>query len=129
MSAPPPPPDVPDEDIVARFRDDPLRRFLGPPATYAFTRFAILRLLGLVYFVAFLSAAWQSAPLLGPRGLLPADALLARMLAQAGSRSTAFRSAPTLFLWTGASDAALSCVCWAGALLSLAVLAGVTNAL
>src|SRR5262245_55243291 len=103
MSAPLPPENVPDEDAVARFRDDPLRRFLGAHATYTFTRFAILRLLGLVYFVAFFSAARQAAPLLGPRGLLPADAFLARMLAQAGSRGTAFRSAPTLFLWTGAS--------------------------
>jgi hypothetical protein len=118
----------PDEDAVAAFREDPLRRFLGPRATYFFTRFVLLRLLGLVYFVAFFSAVRQLGPLLGHRGLLPADAYLSRVVAEAGSRWGALRETPTLFLWTGASDTALSAVCWVGTLLSLAVLAGVTNA-
>src|SRR5262249_24652383 len=120
MTTPREPPDPVDEDVAA-FRDDPLRRFLGPRATYVLTRFAVLRLLGLVYFVAFSSAVRQIGPLIGPRGLLPADRLLAEDVAAAGSRGAAFWHAPTLFFWTGASDAALAGVCWAGTLLSLAV--------
>jgi Lipase maturation factor len=117
-----------DEDAVAAFRDGPLRRFLAPRATYLFTRFAVLRLLGLVYFVAFFSAVRQVGPLIGHRGLLPADALLAGEVAEAGSRSAAFWEVPTLFVWTRASDAVLLGACWVGTLLSLAVLAGVTHA-
>jgi hypothetical protein len=133
MAAPTPPleRELSDRDSdVAAFRDTtPLRRFLGPRATWFFTRFAILRLLGLVYFVAFFSAVRQARPLIGHRGLLPADAFLDRVLAELGSRGAAFREVPTLFLWTGASDAAIAAVCWAGTLLSLAVIAGVSNAI
>jgi hypothetical protein len=117
------------EDDVASFHDHPLRRFLGPPVTYVFTRFVFLRLLGLVYFVAFFSAVRQIRPLVGPRGLLPASAFLAQVVAEAGSRGEAFRQLPTLFWWTGASDAALAAVCWAGTLISIAVVLGVTNAI
>jgi len=39
---------------------------------YWLTRFAILRLLGFVYFFAFLSLACQVLPLIGSDGLLPA---------------------------------------------------------
>jgi hypothetical protein len=119
-----------DDDAEAAFRDEPWWRFLEqrPRATYVFTRFAVLRLLGLVYFVAFYSAVRQLGPLIGPRGLLPADVLLWGEVATAGSRAAAFWQSPTIFLWTGASEAALAAVCWVGTLLSLAVLAGVTNA-
>jgi hypothetical protein len=58
----------PDEDDVPAFRQHPLRRLLGPPRTYVLTRFVLLRLLGLVYLVAFLVAARQNGPLLGHRG-------------------------------------------------------------
>jgi len=39
--------------------------------TYWLTRFAILRLLGLVYFIAFWTLVHQGLPLLGTHGLLP----------------------------------------------------------
>ena len=39
--------------------------------TYWLARFVILRLLGLVYLVAFLTAAKQIVPLIGAKGLLP----------------------------------------------------------
>src|ERR1700730_9230917 len=44
--------------------------------SYWLTRFAILRLLGFVYAVAFLVAANQILPLIGADGLLPRGALL-----------------------------------------------------
>lgn len=43
--------------------------FDAPTAWYA--RFAVQRLLGLTYLIAFLSAAHQFVPLLGERGLEP----------------------------------------------------------
>jgi hypothetical protein len=118
-----------DSDVDVRaFRDDPLRRFIGPRATYVFTRFVLLRLLGFVYFVAFFTAARQAGPLIGPHGLLPADAFLARLVESYGSRGRAFVEVPSLFFFTGASDAALGAVAWTGTLLSLAVVVGATNA-
>ncbi|HEY6865721.1 MAG TPA: lipase maturation factor family protein, partial [Candidatus Eisenbacteria bacterium] len=42
-------------------------------SSFWLTRFLILRLLGFVYFFAFLSAARQVLPLLGSDGLTPAS--------------------------------------------------------
>ncbi|TMA42269.1 MAG: lipase maturation factor family protein, partial [Deltaproteobacteria bacterium] len=55
------------------------------PQTYWLTRFLVLRLLGLVYFVAFLSLAHQVLPLIGTDGLLPAAPFLDRLAAHVGS--------------------------------------------
>jgi hypothetical protein len=90
-------------------------------------RFVILRLLGLVYLMAFLTLVWQGPALLGPRGLLPIDGYLADVAAQAGSRASGFWEVPSLF-WFGASDRALRAAGWIGATLSLAMVAGYTNA-
>jgi hypothetical protein len=91
-------------------------------------RFVILRLLGLVYLMAFLTLVWQGPALLGPRGLLPIDSYLADVAAEAGSRAAGFWELPSLF-WFGAGDGALRAAGWLGAALSLALLAGYTNAL
>src|SRR2546426_10635105 len=48
-----------------------LRDWMGEPSSYWLTRFVILRLLGLVYFVAFLSLSRQVLPLIGGHGRLP----------------------------------------------------------
>jgi hypothetical protein len=80
-----------------------------------------------VYLVAFLCALRQGRPLIGHEGLLPADLFLARVAARAGSPLAAYWALPTLF-WIDASDKALNAVAWAGALLSLVVLAGFANA-
>ena len=66
----------------------------------------ILRLLGLVYLMAFLTLVWQGPALLGPQGLLPIDSYLADVAAEAGSRAAGFWQLPSLF-WFGASDGAL----------------------
>jgi hypothetical protein len=43
----------------------------GDPPTYWLTRFVILRLLGVIYAIAFLVAINQVIPLIGADGLLP----------------------------------------------------------
>ena len=96
--------------------------------TYWLTRFLVLRLLGLVYFVAFLSLAQQVLPLLGSRGLLPVTAYLERVATQYGSRLAGCAHEPSL-LWIGASDATLLALAWLGVALSGLVLLGFANVL
>jgi len=100
----------------------------GSKPTYQYTRFLILRLLGFVYFFAFLSLALQVVPLVGQDGLLPANTFLEAVRAQAGSRLGAFLELPGFF-WLGLSDRLLVVMAWTGAALSLAVLLGCANAL
>lgn len=107
----------------------PLRRWIegqGRPS-YVLTRFVLLRLLGLVYFVAFMSALLQARGLVGEHGLLPMRAWLSALARVSGGRGLAFVRAPSLF-WIDASDTSLVVVCALGAILSLAVVVGVTNA-
>src|SRR5437899_5509200 len=93
---------------------------LAGRATYVFTRFVILRLLGLVYVVAFLCLVRQQEPLIGAHGLLPAARFLDQVRAAAGSRGAAVLELPTLF-WLGCSDAALRLAAWIGLVLAGAV--------
>lgn len=96
--------------------------------SYWLTRFVILRLLGLVYFVAFLVAARQIVPLIGRDGLLPAEMFLRRVQAHYGSGLSAFLQVPSLF-WFNVSDGFLVAVAWVGVALSLVVLLGYANAI
>jgi len=98
-----------------------------PKPTYGLTRFAILRLLGFVYAVAFLVAANQILPLIGSDGLLPVGAFLGRVGDALGSREAGFMRLPSIF-WIGHSDGALLGAAWAGFALSCAVMAGFANA-
>src|SRR5471030_2952050 len=91
-----------------RASDFVIRHFARSATDYHLTRFLLLRLLGLVYFFAFLAAANQLVPLIGHRGLLPADLYLERL---------------------GDSDPSLQIVSWIGLALSLAVLLGYANAI
>ena len=96
--------------------------------TYWLTRFAILRLLGLVYAVAFLVAANQVLPLIGSDGLLPVGAYLGRVREALGSTGAGFARLPSVF-WFAHSDGALLAAAWTGFALSLAVAAGFANAI
>lgn len=98
----------------------------GP--TYWLTRFAILRLLGLVYAVAFLVAINQLIPLIGSNGLLPVAAYLKQVSTALGSDGAGFWRLPSLF-WLRHSDATLLTAAWIGFALSCIVLAGYANAL
>jgi Lipase maturation factor len=96
--------------------------------TYWLTRFLILRLLGLVYAVAFLVAIHQIIPLIGEHGLLPVGIFLKNAAGVFGSRSAGFFRIPSIF-WFGHSDSDLLTAAWIGFLLSCVVLAGFANAL
>ncbi len=98
-----------------------------PRATYWLTRFVVLRLLGLVYFIAFLSLAQQVLPLIGENGLLPVQSYLARAEAHVGSLFDAFLRFPSLF-WLDASDGFLTAMAYGGAAVSFVVLCGYANA-
>jgi hypothetical protein len=88
----------------------------------------ILRLLGLVYTMAFLTLAQQGPALLGPRGLLPIDSYLAQVATEAGSRGRGFWMLPSVFWWSS-TDGAIAAVGWVGVGLGLIVLAGYANAI
>src|SRR5258705_7846774 len=76
--------------------------------TYWLTRFVILRLLGLVYLAAFLTAARQIVPLIGAHGLLPIGQFLARVRRSLGSTSAGFFRPPSLFWWDHSDPAPLA---------------------
>src|SRR5262245_2809174 len=107
--------------------DAPAGRSSDTP-TYTLTRFLILRLLALVYCMAFLVAARQFEPLLGSGGLLPATQFLAHVRDASDSGLDAVLSLPTLF-WFDCSDQTLRLAAWLGVGLSVAALLGVSNAL
>ena len=96
--------------------------------TYWLARFVILRRLGLVYLVAFLTAAKQIVPLIGAKGLLPVGQFLARVRKSLGLTQAGFVRRPSLFWWNH-SDAALLATAWTGVALSAVVLCGWSNAL
>ncbi|HEY1764109.1 MAG TPA: lipase maturation factor family protein [Opitutaceae bacterium] len=99
-----------------------------PPTTYWLTRFLILRLLGVVYAVAFLVAANQLLPLIGSEGLLPVGAYLDHVRQALGSTGAAFSRLPSLF-WYVHTDYALMAVSWVGFAFACLVALGYANAL
>jgi hypothetical protein len=99
----------------------------GSPLTYWLTRFMILRLLGLIYAVAFLVAINQIIPLIGANGLLPIGIYLKQVSAALGSAGAGFVRLPSLF-WLWHSDTALLTVSWIGFIISLVVVSGYANA-
>jgi hypothetical protein len=88
------------------------------------TRWLFLRLVGLVYAVAFASLAVQVAGLIGPSGLTPAGPYLERAHAMYGG--SAYRMLPTVF-WLGAGDTALTLAAWTGVVLAILITAGVAT--
>jgi len=95
---------------------------------YWLTRFMILRLLGIIYAVAFLVAIGQIVPLIGSDGLTPVGLYLERVSQALGSDFNGFIRLPSLF-WFGHSDTFLIIMAWTGFLLSLVIVAGYANAL
>jgi len=87
----------------------------GPPG-YLLPRWLFLRALGVIYFSAFYSLAFQIRGLLGPDGLLPAGMYLDQ-IAEVLGRSR-YWYASTL-LWLGSSDRALMALCWIGMIASV----------
>jgi hypothetical protein len=100
----------------------------GIPRTYWLTRFVILRLLGILYAVAFLVAIHQIVPLIGSNGLLPVGDYLERVGDAFGSPQAGFMRLPSIF-WFAHSDTSLLLVAWIGFILSCIVIAGYANSL
>lgn len=97
---------------------------LPASATYRYSRFFLLRLLGAIYFVAFLAAWKQVVPLVGARGLLPAHLFLDEIRRAGGG----FLDLPSLF-WIDVTDVAMRGGSALGLVVSFAVALGLTNAL
>jgi hypothetical protein len=99
----------------------------GTVRTYWLTRFVILRLLGIIYAIAFLVAITQAVPLIGSNGLTPVGIYLDYVSRALGSEGAGFMRLPSLF-WLWHSDTALLMVAWTGFVLSCIVIVGYANA-
>jgi hypothetical protein len=91
---------------------------------YLLSRWLFLRLLGVVYAVAFASLAVQVTGLVGSGGILPVRDFLARAHALYGG--AAYRLFPTL-CWLDAGDGMLRGLAWGGVALALLLVAGVAQ--
>ena len=95
------------------------------PVRYVVTRWLFLRLLGLVYLIAFWSLLVQIPGLIGRRGILPAEDYLDEV--QANTDRERYWQFPTL-AWINAGDSFLKGIAATGAVLSALVLLGVDSA-
>src|SRR5262249_35934965 len=84
-------------------------------STYGLSAWIFLRVLGLIYLVAFVSLAVQVKGLSGKEGIVPASDL---MQSRKTSRGRGFCRLPTLF-WFGTSDFLLLLLSWGGAALAM----------
>jgi predicted DCC family thiol-disulfide oxidoreductase YuxK len=111
-------------NLIARHRGAAYRwsRLLwGPeryPPGYHLVSWLFLRLLGLTFFVAFVSIGSQVTGLIGAEGILPVSEKLAETANQQGAWR--YWLAPTLF-WLNSSDTALLSACLVGAAASALV--------
>ena len=114
--------------FVARNRPifSALTRWLWGPAlerpTYFLSRWMFLRLLGIVYLIAFLSLWVQLDGLVGSNGILPATEYFNRVSERIGPER--YRLLPTLF-WLYPSDGFAHVLCAGGTLLSVLLVVGV----
>jgi len=92
------------------------------PVTFAGSRWLFLRLLGIVYLIAFVSLAVQITGLVGEHGLRPVGEFLGQVRGRFGA--SAYYNWPTL-LWISPSDAWLSSLCWIGIAASLLLIVGI----
>ncbi|MGH8093181.1 MAG: lipase maturation factor family protein [Chthoniobacterales bacterium] len=103
-------------------------RALPDRDSYWLTRFLILRLLGIVYAIAFLVAANQIIPLVGSDGLLPLGNFVSNVRSALSGSLGAFLRLPSIF-WFNHSDGALLVSAWIGFALSCVVASGYANAI
>ncbi|MEO8439644.1 MAG: lipase maturation factor family protein [Spartobacteria bacterium] len=89
--------------------------------TYYHARSWFLRLIGLIYLIAFLSFWVQADGLIGTGGMMPVRQFLDSARAQLGTQ--AYLVLPTL-CWLNSSDAFLHFLCGAGAIFSLLLVVG-----
>ena len=92
------------------------------PITYRLTRGLFLRLMGLVYLIAFLSLWPQLHGLVGSKGILPVAPFLESVHQAAGAES--YWRVPTL-TWINSSDAFLNALCITGVVAAAMLIIGV----
>jgi len=92
------------------------------PARFASTQWLFLRLLAIVYAIAFASLGVQVDGLIGSRGILPAGDFL-NAVAQSLSGPTRYMAMPTVF-WMNASDGMFRGVSIAGVALAVLLFLG-----
>jgi lipase maturation factor 1 len=92
------------------------------PDSYVMTRWVFLRLLGLIYLIAFSSLGIQVTGLIGEQGVLPVRPYLERIKKSLGRQGYALY--PSL-AWLACGDTALLGMCLAGSVLALLLLFGV----
>ncbi len=96
------------------------------PSNCSVSRWLFLKLLALVYLIAFLSLWVQIDGLAGSNGILPADSFLKRVSEVVGVER--YWRLPTL-CWVNASDTMLNGLCAGGCLLAILLLADLAPAL
>lgn len=94
---------------------------LEPAEQYRLSSWLFIRLLAVIYFIAFLSLAVQIAGLVGPNGILPFGERLEEIYANLGPQ--AWWRLPTLF-WLGSNNLSLQFVAYAGCFFSVALFLG-----
>lgn len=97
------------------------RRLLETADEYRLSTWLFLKLLAVIYFVAFLSLAVQITGLVGPQGILPFGERLADIYENLGPQ--AWWRLPTLF-WLGSNNLSLQVVAYAGCFFSITLLFG-----
>jgi len=110
-------------EALAESVEEPFAWLVGRPqrSTYSVSGWLFLRILGLVYLIAFLSLWTQVQGLIGPGGILPAQDFLNLLGHDFGAER--FRLVPTVF-WLGAGATALRVGCAAGASASVLLILG-----
>ena len=98
-----------------------LNRLFQPADEHQTTAWLFIKLLSLIYFVAFLSLFQEITGLVGSHGILPVELMLENASNQFGH--SAWLYFPTLF-WFNAGDTALLTATMTGCLLSLSLLFG-----
>ena len=98
-----------------------IRNFFKPADEYRLTSWLFLKLLALIYFVAFLSLAVQISGLAGHNGLLPFHEFLTNTYRDTGPN--AWWQMPNVF-WLNASDTALTGAAYAGVVLAVLLFIG-----
>src|SRR5579872_5274983 len=104
--------------------DRPIRWLFDPlhgASDRLIPRWLFLRALGLIYFSAFFSLAFQIKGLIGPSGILPASDYL-RAVAESLGHAARVWYAPTL-LWFSSGSAMLIALCWVGMASSILLVA------
>jgi predicted DCC family thiol-disulfide oxidoreductase YuxK len=91
------------------------------PYSFKISRWVFLRLLGIIYFIAFFSLFTQILGLIGSNGILPADIFLGSIKINLGWK--AYADLPTL-AWISYGDGFLRFIPFCGMLLSLLLIGG-----